>query len=44
MMNSSRLIVNEISIDETIPGITSGRITRRNAVQRDSPRSIAASS
>ena len=44
MMNSSREMMNEISIDEMIPGITSGRVISRNVDQRLSPRSSAASS
>lgn len=39
MMNSSRLMVKEISSELTIPGITSGRVTSRKAPHFDSPRS-----
>ena len=39
MMNSSSEMMNEISSDEMIPGITSGSVIRRNADHRVSPRS-----
>ncbi len=44
MMNSSSEMVNEISRLATMPGATSGRVTRQKVPKRLSPKSIEASS